>query len=300
MRINFLGIEAFLSIADRGSFKGAATHLNLSQTALSHRLRKLEAELGLRLFARTTRKVLLTPAGAELLPRAGAMLEELGAACENLKAQGRQKRETLSIGCLPTIATSHLPKLLDAFSQRLPDVAVRVYDNSAAEIADLVERGEAEFGITVLSAGRWDLEMQPLAKERYVLLCPQDHPLARRSTVVWSDFENEPLVRVSAQTANRAIIDSALGARGERLKWRYEVQHIATAAGLVADHVALTIAPQLSLNAAFSPGLVALPIRNPSITRTLGIVSRCNVPMSDAAAILLALVKRRFRESRED
>ncbi|MBB4199904.1 hypothetical protein CCR94_03580 [Rhodoblastus sphagnicola] len=79
MRIDFLGVEAFLSIADRGGFNGAATHLNLSQTPLSHRLCKFEAELGVKLFARTTRKAPLTPARTELLPRARAMLDELGA-----------------------------------------------------------------------------------------------------------------------------------------------------------------------------------------------------------------------------
>ena len=70
MRIDFLGLEAFLSIAERGSFQRAAAHLNLSQTAISHRMRKLEEDLGLKLFARTTREVTLTRAGIDFLPKA--------------------------------------------------------------------------------------------------------------------------------------------------------------------------------------------------------------------------------------
>ena len=68
MRIDFLGLEAFLSIAERGSFQRAAAHLNLSQAAISHRTCKLEEELGLKLFARTTREVTLTRAGIDFLP----------------------------------------------------------------------------------------------------------------------------------------------------------------------------------------------------------------------------------------
>jgi DNA-binding transcriptional LysR family regulator len=199
MRIDFLGVEAFLSIAERGGFQRASAHLNLSQTALSHRIRKLEADLGVKLFTRTTRQVSLTPAGVELLPKARAMLENLTESYEALRAQGRERQERLSIGCLPTIATYYLPSLLKEFSRRLPDINVRVHDNSANEIAALVEKGEAEFGITVLSASRWDLEMRPLIKERYVLLCPADHPLAAHASVSWSDFEGAPLVRISPQ-----------------------------------------------------------------------------------------------------
>ncbi|WP_296710141.1 LysR family transcriptional regulator [Rhodoblastus sp.] len=297
MRIDFLGVEAFLSIAERGSFQRAATHLNLSQTALSHRIRKLEADLGVKLFMRTTRQVSLTPAGAELLPKARAMLENLTESYEALRAQGRERQERLSIGCLPTIATYYLPSLLKEFSRRLPDISVRVHDNSANEIAALVEKGEAEFGITVLSASRWDLEMKPLMKERYVLLCPADHPLAAKNFVSWSDFEGAPLVRISPQTANRAIIDEALGSRREFMQWRYEVQHIATAVRLVLERVALTVAPRLAVDVSITPGIAALPIRNPTITRTLGLVSKRGYPFSAAGEIMLDIVIQKFRDA---
>lgn len=299
MRIDFLGVEAFLAIAEAGGFQRAATNLNLSQTALSHRIRKLEVDLGVKLFTRSTRQVSLTPAGAELLPRARAMIEDLSRSYEDLRAQGRERQERLSIGCLPTIATMHLPALLREFSALRPEIGVRIHDNSAREIAALVESGEAEFGITVLSAGRWDLETKPLIRERYVLLCPPDHPLAARPSVEWSDFEGLPLVRISPQAANRAIIDEALGSRREFMTWRYEVQHLATAVRLVAERVALTVAPALAVDAA-TPGIRALPIRNPSVTRTLGIVMRRGFPLSAAGQDLLDIVRRRFRDGGED
>ena len=295
LRIDFLGVEAFLAIAERGGFQRAATHLNLSQTALSHRIRKLEADLGVKLFTRSTREVSLTPSGAELLPRARAMLEDLTRSYEALRAQGRERLQSLSIGCLPTIANVRLPPVLAEFSARFPDVSVRIHDNSAAEIAELVEKGQAEFGVTVLSAGRWDLEMKPLMKERYVLLCPADHPLATRESVEWRDFEGQPLVRISQATANRAIIDEALGARREFMQWRYEVQHVATAVRLVLARVALTVVPNLAVDDTL-PGVRALPIRNPAVSRTLGVVLRRGYPLSEPAEILLDIVQRHFRE----
>ncbi|WP_333823451.1 LysR family transcriptional regulator [Pinisolibacter sp.] len=298
MRIDFLGIEAFLAIAERGSFHGAAAHLNLSQTALSHRMRKLEDDLGVELFTRTTRRVALTPAGVELLPKARRMLDEISAGYEALRNQGRERQERLAIGCLPTIATSHLPPALEAFSAAHPTIRVLVHDASAQEIADRVQKGEAEFGITVVSAGRWDLEVRPLLKEPYVLACARDHPLAMRPHVSWSDFEGQPLVRISSQTANRAILDEALGSRREAMFWRYEVSHLASAMGLVRQRIALAVVPRLAIDDG-DGDLLALPIRGPSVSRTLGIVTKRGLPLSSPGKALLELVVACFRGEAE-
>jgi DNA-binding transcriptional LysR family regulator len=295
MRIDYLGLEAFLSIADRGSFHRAAAHLNLSQTALSHRMKKLEDDLGLKLLTRTTRQVALTPAGLELLPNARRMLEDMTTSYEALRRQGRERREHLSIGCLPTVATHYLPRLLSEFSQQFPALTVRIFDNSSGEIAELVQSGQCEFGITIVSANRWDLEIKPLLKEPYIVLCRRDHALAERETVSWSDLDGLSLVRVSTQTGNRIIIDDALGSRREQMNWRYEVQHVATAISLVQAGVGLTIVPRLAIDLAGAPDLVGLPVRNPAITRTLGIVMKRGSPISPAGEVLKKLIENQMR-----
>lgn len=295
MRIDFLGIEAFLSVAERGSFHGAAERLNLSQAALSHRMKRLEDDLGVKLFTRTTRQVALTPAGLELLPKVRAMMEAVSGSYDAIRRQGREKRSTLTIGCLPTIATYYLPPILKRFAQTFPDLSVYVRDNSASQIADMVQKGEAEFGITIVSSHRWDLDSKPLLREPYVLLCPKSHPLAARHQVSWTDFEGVPLVRISAQAANRMIIDDALGSRREFMTWRYEVQHVATAASMVIAGVALTVVPRLAIDVAGSPSLAAVPIANPSVARTVGVVTKRGIPLSEPGELLLKLVAKSLR-----
>jgi DNA-binding transcriptional LysR family regulator len=296
MRIDFLGLEAFLSIADRGSFHRAAAHLNLSQTALSHRMKKLEDDLGLKLLTRTTRQVALTPAGIELLPSARRMLEDMATSYEALRQQGRERSEHLAIGCLPTIATYYLPRLLSEFSRQFPDLTVRIHDNSSNEIAELVQSGQAEFGITIVSANRWDLEIKPLLKEPYILLCRPDHPLAGRETVSWSDLAGLPLIRISTRTGNRIIIDDALGSRREQMNWRYEVQHVATAMSLVQAGVGLTIVPRLAVDLSKTPDLAGVPVKNPGITRTLGIVMKRGSPISVPGEVLKKMIETQMRQ----
>jgi DNA-binding transcriptional LysR family regulator len=280
MRIDFLGLQAFVSVAERGSFLRAAVHLNLSQTALSHRMKKLEEDLGVALLTRTTRQVSLTPAGLELLPKARTMMEELAASLDHVREQGKRREERVAIGCLPTIAAYQMPRVLREFAKSYPNVSVKIHDNSAMEIARLVQGGLAEFGITIVSVTVSDLEVRPLAKEPFVLLCTKNDPLARRRSASWAQLEGTPLIRISPQAGNRVLIDDALGHRRETLNWRYEVQHLQTAVGMVLERVGIAIVPQIAANMPGFPGLVAVPLRNPSIHRMLGVLLRRGLPLS--------------------
>jgi DNA-binding transcriptional LysR family regulator len=197
----------------------------------------------------------------------------------------------VAIGCLPTLAIHFLPGIIAKFSAKHPATLVRVFDNSASEIAERVQRGDAEFGLTILATSRWDLEMKPLVKEPYVLVCRANHPLARQRSVRWSDIQDERLIRISPQTGNRALIDDALGAATERLRWSSEVQHVATAVAMVAAGVGMTVVPRSTVAVVRTQNLACVPLRNPSVTRTLGVVTRRGVPLSVLGASLLKLIE---------
>ncbi len=290
MRIDVLGLQAFVSIADRGSFSAAASHLNLSQTALSHRIRKLEDSLSTRLLLRTTRSVTLTPAGLALLPQARRVFEELATAVGTLKAEAHVGRERLAFGCLPTIAMQCLPKVLSTFLDTFPGVTVKVYDNSANDIAERVQSGSAEFGITIVAANRWDLDLKLIAKEPFVLVCHKSRPIAKSKSLTWAELEGLPLVRISAEAGNRILIDDALGARGENLSWSFEVQRVTTAVNLVQTLPAYAIVPQLAFDVVGSADLVAIPLKTPMVARGIGLITRKGLPPTPQAQHLMKLM----------
>lgn len=297
MRVDVLGLQAFVSIAERGSFRAAASHLNLSQTALSHRIRKLEESLGTPLFLRTTRQVSLTAAGTALLPRARRIFEDLGVALDEVRVDTHEGDEQVSVGCLPTVAAHCMPAVIAAFAKRYPGIGVRVHDNSASEIADKVQSGEAEFGVTIVAANRWDLELKPVVKEPFVLVSHRSMPLAGATSLTWAQLQGEPLVRISAETGNRILLDDALGARRESLIWRYEVQRVVTAVSLVRSRIGYAVVPQLALDVVDAGELVAVPLRAPAVTRTLGVITRKTVPLRPAARDLLSLLSQALKRS---
>lgn len=296
VRVDFLGLQAFVSIAERGSFHAAATHLNLSQTALSHRIRKLEETLSTPLLLRTTRQVTLTPAGAALLPRARRLFDEISEAIVDVSASAAVGGDRVVLGCLPTIAMRILPGALAAFAKEYPLVTVRIHDSSATEIAERVQAGDIDFGVTVAAANRWNLEMIPVAKEPFVLVCHRSLPIAANggAALSWADLQNVPLVRISAETGNRILIDDALGARREAMSWRYEVQRVTTAVSLVASGVGAAIVPQLAFDVADARDIVAIPLRSPVVTRALVIVTRRDAALAPAARRLMRLLADRL------
>ncbi|MBW6424977.1 LysR family transcriptional regulator [Rhizobium sp. XQZ8] len=294
-RVDFLGLHAFVAIADRGSFRDAATHLNLSHTAISHRIRKLEDELGQKLFVRTSREVRLTQAAVDLLPKVKQTLAQLASSMDELRRAGEGRHNRLSIACLPTIAAGRLPHILKRFHETHPEVFVQIYDQSASEISDLVERGTVEFGVTINTSHRWDFDTEVLVDDPFVLVCPMGHLLTQKDRVEWSDLEGYPLIRVSQHSGNRMIIDDALAGTGDHLVWRYEAQHLQTAIAMAHAGAALAVVPQMAFASADEESLGLRQLHNPQVTRQIGIVSRRGVPLSPTATALRNLVREAFR-----
>jgi DNA-binding transcriptional LysR family regulator len=102
MKIDILGVQAFIAIADYGGFQKAADALNVTQTAITQRLRHLEDFLGVTLVERTTRSVSLTNIGEDFLPRARRLLQELSAALTEIRETGKAQRGDVSVACVPT------------------------------------------------------------------------------------------------------------------------------------------------------------------------------------------------------
>ncbi len=281
MKIDFPGLEAFVTVAEFGNFTRAGQHLNLSQTAVTHRINKLERDLDVKLLHRSTREVMLTRAGSGLLPRLKTILGDLNG--ELLRARNEATRTDvplLTIACLPTIAMQILPSALAIFQKRNPAVMVRTFDTSAAEIAPLITQGLAEFGLTIMAAGNEELVTEPLFTEDYLLVCPVGHPLGKRREVRWSDISRETLIRVNQHTANRYIVDQALGEQSEKMNWVYEVQHTLTAVRLVQAGLGLTVIPRSAVEGLRSEEISYAPLTGPRITRTIGILSRRGAALS--------------------
>jgi len=290
MRIDILGVEAFIAIADQGSFGRAARTLHITQTALTRRLQNLEALLGVKLVERTTRSVAPSSVGRSFLPQARRLLSDLAAALVEIQETGKAARGDVSIACVPTVGVQYLPGIIQEYSARHPDNRIKILDHASSGVADAVLRREAEFGIHIGGPHHAELVSVPLLEDRFVLICRDDHALARRRKLAWSQLRPHPLIFVGAVSGNRPLLDAALGPRNLQLESRYEVQHSSTAVGLVAAGVAAAIVPSLAIQQESYPRIRVIALTEPVISRTLALVSRKASHLSPAAQALSDLI----------
>ncbi len=296
MRVDYLGLEAFVAIADFGSFQRAAEALSLSQAALSHRLKKIEEDLGGPLLIRSSREVSLTALGQSLLPDARRLLKELLDAYASVRAGARRSARWMSFACLPSIANSLLPAVLADLVRERPEIAFEVLDIPVSRIAAAVREGKVEFGVTIVSAEQSDLRVRALAEEDYVLFLPLDHPLAEQGYVTLPDLRALPIVGLSSHSRNRQLLDMAFGQLRDHMSWRIEVQTAPVALRIAAEGAAATIQPRSALRMA-PDSLVALPFKDVKLSRTLGVVSRRGVPLSDVATETLKRIEDEFERN---
>jgi DNA-binding transcriptional LysR family regulator len=293
MKIDTLGVQAFIAIADHGAFHSGAQSLHITQTALSRRIQNLEAFLGVRLFERTTRTVSLTPIGQAFLPQARRLLTDLAMALVEIRETGKSLRGDVTIACVPTVGVYYLPRIVQQYAACHPDNRIRILDHASSDVAAAVLRREAEFGINMQGPHEPGLTNIPVMKDRFVLVCRDDHPLSRRRRLSWKQLEPHALILSGAESGNRPLLDLTLEKRDIRLRSFYEVQRSSTAVGMVAEGCGAAVVPELAMQKGAYPRIRVIPLIDPVVSRTLVLLSRKTGQFTPAAQALYDLIRRR-------
>jgi DNA-binding transcriptional LysR family regulator len=295
MKLDVLGLEAFVAIADAGRFSRAADTLFVTQTALTRRLQNLEALLDVKLVERTTRSVALTRIGRDFLPQARRLLADLAGALTELRTTGEAQRGDVAIACVPTVGVQYLPHIIREYATRYPRNRIQILDHASSGVAEAVLRREAEFGIHIGGPHHPELTSTPLLRDRVVMICRDDHPLAGRRSHSGRGLAAHPLIFVGPARGNRPLLDAALAERGIALQAQYEVQRSSTALGLVAEGVAPAIVPSLAVQKGSYPRIKVVALTDPVVSRTLVLVARKRGHLSPAAQALYDLIRQRAR-----
>ncbi|MEZ7003085.1 LysR family transcriptional regulator [Streptomyces sp. AD55] len=192
-------LEAFIAVAEELHFGRAAARLRLAQSPLSQTIRKLEKELGAKLFDRSTRSVALTPAGEAFLPHAHRVFEELELGRQSTRASAGEVYGTVSIGFSGALNHLTLPPLTRAVRQRYPAVTLsltgRVMTRDGIE---QLERGGLDIAFVGLPIAPSSVRTRLIGREPLGAALPIDHPLARESAIRLVDLAGEGFITTPA------------------------------------------------------------------------------------------------------
>ena len=239
------GLRAFAAIAEKRQFSAAATTLGVSQSTLSQALAALETGLGTQLIERSTRRVLLTAEGTELLPRAQAVIEAVDAFTAAAAGSSDPLRAGMRLGLIPTVAPYVLPTVLAGLAEQFPGVTLRVTEDQTERLMTVLREGALDAALIALPADIGGVTAIPIYDEDFVLALPPGHPLSGKRRVPATALADLPLLLLDE---GHCLRDQALdvchkaGVRAELANTR--AASLATAVQCVTGGLGVTLIPQ--------------------------------------------------------
>lgn len=192
--MNLRDLQYLSAVANTLHFGRAAEACNVSQPTLSMQLKKLEDELGVQLFERSNKHVLLTAVGRDLSQRAVRILKEASDMKEAAKASRDPFAGDVRLGIFPTLAPYLLPTLAPHLQKRFPKLNMLLVEEKTPALVEQLERGDIDAAVLAMPVQGGEFAHQPLFEEPFMLAVGKSHPLAARKQVTLEDIQNETML----------------------------------------------------------------------------------------------------------
>ena len=210
-------LKAFLAIAEAKTFTAGARQVNITQAAISMQIRQLEESVGLPLFTRTPRRVILTEAGEMLINRARRIIREHSAALAEIAEIAGAEHGRLRIGAASaTFATTQLPLILERLKARFPNAQVTVASGTSSALVDKILHGELDVAFVSLPVETSNIQTDLLFSDEIVAIASPQHSLAKEKYISAAQLAGEPLILGETGGNTRRMIDDFFAAANVR------------------------------------------------------------------------------------
>ncbi len=291
-------LEYVVAIADTLGFHRAAERCHVSQPTLSAQVQQLEEVLGVRLFERDRRGVLLTRAGEEIVARARRVLVEVG----DLIAAATRARDPLKanyrVGVLPTIAPYLLPEVMPELRARYADLGLSFREEKTDEVRRGLDEGRLDVALVALEADLGNLDSAVVTKDPFVVALPAGHPLAQKKRIAVDDLEAETVLLLDDGHCFRSQA-LALCARAGAREAELRATSLGTLVQMVSSGAGVTLLPALAVAVENRRGQIEVrPFVAPAPSRTIALVWRPSSPFADAFRSIADALRRALASAR--
>ncbi len=274
--MNLRDLTYFVAVAEHRHFGQAAQACHVSQPALSMQIRKLEEQLGVTLFERRRKHIMLTPIGEDMLTRARTIIQDVDA----LKTLAQQHQNPLAgtfrLGAFPTLAPYFLPDILPPIREALPDLRLLLTEEKTDVLLSALEDGTLDAALLALPVPDDRLESHILFDDPFLLAVPPDHPLAQAVQVTPDDLHEEQLLLLEDGHCLRAQALDVCHLMQLSEHPDVRATSMETLRQMVASGIGMTLIPQMARKQ--GDGVVYIPFADPAPSRRIGLVWRPTSP----------------------
>ena len=241
-------LRAFHLVARHRSFARAAEELLITPSGLSVLIRELERQLGFRLFDRTTRQVMLTAFGSDLIAVTEPSLGSLDAAMSRIEQSAKGREQWISIGTTPWLAANVLPPAIKEFRVRRPDLHIRLFDGWLDEIQQRVQAGKLDMGVGIFKNSPV-VKRSPFFRFALMAVCPDQGAAINSAQTRWSSLSGQRLISLTKDYPHQLVIDKQLVKAGAVCRRGQVVKLLETQIALVEAHEGIAIIPSFGMRA---------------------------------------------------
>lgn len=293
MLISLRQLEYAVAVADTRGFHKAAARCHVSQPALSSQIKELEDSLGVVLFERNRRAVMITSAGEKIVDRARRILrdaKELGQVAEQLRDPFAG---TLRVGVIPTIAPYLLPEITPGLAKKWPKLKLVFREEKTEGVVRDLESGALDAGLVALEADLGDLAHETVMKDPFVVALPRGHALAKKKTVGLDDLDACDVLLLDEGHCFRAQA-LALCERAGARENEFRATSLATLSQMVTSGSGVTLLPELAVPVENRRGQLEIrPFRGPHApSRTIALVWRKTSPLEPVFHAIAKQIRR--------
>ncbi len=284
-------LASFLEVAKLQSFSRAAEKLYRTQPAISAQIRLMEQECGEKLFDRSGKKVLMTPAGEILYRYAQKLIDLQKEALQAIAELNQTPRGKLYIGANEATCLYVLPKTFAKFKQLYPLVQISIYRNFSHKILQKVQEGAVDMGIVTLPLTANNLDVIPVYRDEVQVVVPKNHPLAKNRSVTVEAMSHYPLV-IPKTGRTRVMLDRLLRDYRGHLQISMELASVETIKKFVGAGLGISIISRTYAQPEVAAGVLKLiPLEGQKLYRDLGLIYRRDRYLSLPAKVFIEVVR---------
>lgn len=288
-----------IQIAKEKNFSRAAEKLHIAQPSLSQQLSKLEQELNVLLFRRTTNSVELTEAGVTFVAKAQHILDAVEQLKQEMDDMAQLKKGKLVVGTLPITGAHILPLVLPRFGELYPQIEVNLVEETTAKLEQLTTNGGTDISLLTLPLIDDSLACEPYMEEEIFLAVPPTHRFARLKEIELEQLVDEPFIALKRGQGFRQITFDLCSQAGFVPQVVFESSNIETIQSLVGGNMGIAFVPKMLIRpqaTEYAPVYIRIKTR-PS--RTLVIASRKDRYLSKASRAFIDTLKQTIAEHEE-
>ncbi|MBT2690627.1 LysR family transcriptional regulator [Bacillus sp. ISL-47] len=258
----------FQTVARFQHMTRAAESLSISQPALSRSISRLEEELGVPLFERQGRSIILNRYGSLFLKRVDNILTEFQEGKQEIQDLLHPESGEVSLGFLHTLGTHLIPDLIGTFRESHPNVKFQLTQNNSGVLLEKLEAGEIDLCLVSANESNVRVQWEKLWSEELLAIVPAGHPLGKSKTILLSELKGDSFILLKKGYGLRKVTDDLLAEAGIVPRVTFEGEEVTTVAGLVAEGLGVSLIPDIK--GLDSSKVCKIPVHWPTCERVIG------------------------------